>query len=698
MSFDTYESHIPRQDFSAVGLDSDVALLMAGDLHPSSPDRYQNAGIWAGLIAEATIKVAHSSELSKADWEQVNNYIWNSLVDPQPDDSEAKTHLKQFCHLLGDVALADHAYIDLPEGGFSSYHTWKFKPRTIGQYVERKLEHDELDSEAEGLIRGLRESSLDLPTEQFKAVGERLQSISGRIKELDPRDQDRWAWRDYDGPSLNNGYSRLGWDSLDSTARMVTSQAKFREALSDVIALNEHGPDIQQRVGAKGANLLRLKAVIDGLKQAGVEVADFMEVPPFMILPTDFYESHRSGGKIIDGIRGIKQWIGVTDPSAAYIIRSSAVNSEDGEHMGAGIYDSVLLSANANLTQIYKAVKQVYGSVNSPQAIAYRESIGVTDEQMAVVVQQVPDSNLYETSTLTINTVMPHVPQLAHYELEVGVHPLVRTGEPDEYIRRFLPLDRMGMAYELGERNHQHTPVAPRFHVPPDTRLHSTNDSWLAAQASLIAEKALGRPIQLEALIPNDPGDTIHIVQARPLPSEWLVAHEFVGFPEGEEAWYEGSGVGVYNGVEVTTKTGISEISLYLDGHDGIIMPTWDNSFAKSTLGRAIEFGLTSLSEEDRRRVVCLIEGHPELSSASGYGHLETMFAELGVGLVFADGEGGWSRKFVDGQKARLYSNGYKAKLYSSEDDPAFKEDAERWERMYGEHQFNDEDELEKEG
>ena len=81
----------------------------------------------------------------------------------------------------------------------------------------------------------------------------------------------------------------------------------------------------------------------------------------------------------------------------AISVRSSAVVSEDNENIsGAGIYDTFFLDAEQITPKnLLEKVLQVYASVNSERAIAYRMENGVKGEQMAVIVQKVVEGYGY---------------------------------------------------------------------------------------------------------------------------------------------------------------------------------------------------------------------------------------------------------------------------------------------------------------
>ncbi len=183
-------------------------------------------------------------------------------------------------------------------------------------------------------------------------------------------------------------------------------------------------------------------------------------------------------------------------------------------------------------------------------------------------------------------------------------------------------------------------------------------------------------------------------MQARPLPEDWLEPHPFSGFPEDEEHWFHGNGVGVYDGVEATvvpasflrSDFGLKHISEYPEGPKLI---EFQDSFGESGLMDRYLKVLHSLTPEEKREVICLVKERPEKSGGSGYGHLETLFSEMGVGLVFYGGKQSRWQKFAEGQKVRVYSNGFEAKLYADDNDPAYIEHKKADEELWG----NDSDE-----
>jgi hypothetical protein len=76
---------------------------------------------------------------------------------------------------------------------------------------------------------------------------------------------------------------------------------------------------------------------------------------------------------------------------------------------------------------------------------------------------------------------------------------------------------------------------------------------------------------------------------------------------------------------------------------------------------------ISALTDEQRQKVMILV-AESSNSSASGGGHLETLFTELGIPLIcYKQGAGYWSMPQV-GQSVKVYSNGYEGRVYFEAD------------------------------
>jgi len=68
------------------------------------------------------------------------------------------------------------------------------------------------------------------------------------------------------------------------------------------------------------------------------------------------------------------------------------------------------------------------------------------------------------------------------------------------------------------------------------------------------------------------------------------------------------------------------------------------------------------LPQQDREKLVVLIRERPEDTSNSGFGHLETLFAELGIKLICHGSD--HIPKLSENALVKIYSNGYEARVY----------------------------------
>lgn len=81
----------------------------------------------------------------------------------------------------------------------------------------------------------------------------------------------------------------------------------------------------------------------------------------------------------------------VTDPSARWAVRSSALAEDQGDASFAGVYESVLGARGADA--VVDAVRLCWASFVSPHALAYRRRNGVTEARGAVLVQSLVEAD-----------------------------------------------------------------------------------------------------------------------------------------------------------------------------------------------------------------------------------------------------------------------------------------------------------------
>lgn len=679
----------PEAETFAVGADPKT---VARDLAPSNLDRYQNAAAIASMLVEGAWR--GRGYKSGADTSLLASKIDEVLIDPLPTGSAAFVGVECFRDALTDRAISS---------GGGNHRMITCQPEVAGDFVGRRLEYDDLGSVADQTIASLGRGPAQPGVVALAQAADSLADIRSRRQVLCFRPQytdDKgdynadisfrdWLARGVVGyyyPPVDNNREHLAKEdrkvseTVDDCRQRLATTIALESVLADETLVM---PDSNQ-LGAKGANLQRMHDVLEGLRGHGIGLAERIAIPPFHVVTTEAYEQWRRSGDIDGAVDDVANWIQTVDPDAAYLVRSSAVKSEDGEHTGAGIYESVLMPENPARDDIAVALGTVYASTTSENALAYQRSIGVADEQMAAVVQKVADPHMSAAAMVTVNSVMPHVLQLTDYIIEQGMQPLFGADSAFGQ-RRVLPLDRDGLFREFGSDVPERDVEARRFHVPPDTDRHTTSDSWLAAQATVFAEMVLGRPVQIEAVIPEATPYVIQLVQARPLPAGLLEPVAFDGFPR-EEAWYEGRGIGVMDGEEATVVSAegmkSDDVEDALQEYEGMLLLRYKESFSAGQDLNDVRRTIESLPEADRQRILCLIERAPDSRSGSGYGHLETLFAEMAVRMVFAEPRTvSRAPTMVDGQKVNVYSNGYEAKVYLIENDPVY---IEYRRRLYG--------------
>ncbi len=506
---------LPRQDYEPIGLSSGVPEMFRHDIEPANPDRYENAGIWAGLIVEAARPLAARSKLAQVDVDQLSSYVWDSLVAPVDEADPALPVVKDFARTLGRSSLSTNVGYQPDDYSYFGFYTLKYDADEIADYVERKLEYEEISDNARSITQRLRHEADETPAEMFILASGSLDVMDERRRELNEtkhsRKGGRWFSHDSFSPVVDEQATR-GNNWLQREKEYVEEKADSLDALERVLEVLEPIDEtLHYAIGAKGANLARLKTVTDGLKQYDSDLSRAVEVPPFTTVTTDVYEGWLAGERITGETLKVKKWIDANGPNKAYIVRSSAVYSEDGEHTGAGIYDSVLLPSSPRAMDVFKGMVGVYRSTVSERALAYQQEVGVEHEKMGLVIQEVPDDALNSGSYVTINTIMPHVPQLADYKIESGGHPLLDNGMLRHHS---LPLSREGILQEFGSSQDRGSVYASRFHVPPDTNIHYSGDTWYAAQAGILAEKVFGKPLRRKSISSAGPPITGRLVGA----------------------------------------------------------------------------------------------------------------------------------------------------------------------------------------
>lgn len=395
--------------------------------------------------------------------------------------------------------------------------------------------------------------------------------------------------------------------------------------------------ELRLKYGAKGAGLIILSELTKTINKLGDHE---MAVPEFKTVDTDMYTAWKDGQPVDDQLKSYYDWANslkddtkwYTDDKepADYIVRSSAVFSEDGEEMtGAGIYSSEVVRAGANFDEFKAAVERVYASTDNPQAQSYRSQHGVPDEKMGLVIQKyVTTSSMTSGNVGYVNTKLPGVPQLME----------ICSESSRNFIKR-NPLDFM-----LAMPSSYIEDVSNIHHFKPDK--DKTDPYKLIKIARLLAtiEKVWGRDIQAEFVVD---GATINIVQVRDLPAALFQNAETITFPD-EPYVHGGSSIG----------TGNMELK---------ILPS--KGFNNEKTGAVVYHSSHMWSFDGNpdylpKKGAVILTGDDEEN-----GHIQTLCAEKGLICIFPDRNDYdkptlWVDELEAMKRIKVVSNGIEGRVY----------------------------------
>ena len=215
------------------------------------------------------------------------------------------------------------------------------------------------------------------------------------------------------------------------TKGMLSDQLDFVGLAREFLTISDLKAIRQRRIGrgkigGKSAGMMLAWKIIQRLgPQLDPELCDLVTIPESFFVGADvFYDFQAINDlvrfmnqkyKSLDEIRADypdlrKAYIGgrfpddVTDSfqaileqvgNSAIVVRSSSLLEDNFGYSFAGKYDSFFLpnqgTPEANLEALKHAISQVYASVLSPDALAYRRRMGLLDydERMAVLIQKV---------------------------------------------------------------------------------------------------------------------------------------------------------------------------------------------------------------------------------------------------------------------------------------------------------------------
>lgn len=230
------------------------------------------------------------------------------------------------------------------------------------------------------------------------------------------------------------------------------------------------------------------------------------------------------------------------------MIRSSAVHTEDGEHLGAGVYESFLLPAGASFELFKQAVLAVYSSVDTERAKNYRKEIGFTgQEEMGVIIQEWKDTESGDATLGYLNTVRKNIPEVMEVTFQNRSIPEFNpstTNQIDDAKAENLILKRTAiLSYLYGEiGNDQRYFLLPLDHTRSDSYY---KDAPALSGLALFLEQYLHKPLQIEFVLELH---SLHFVQARPLPTPW-VTPAAVTFPNQDDYLWRARSLGVMDEV-----------------------------------------------------------------------------------------------------------------------------------------------------
>jgi hypothetical protein len=402
---------------------------------------------------------------------------------------------------------------------------------------------------------------------------------------------------------------------------------------------------LREMYGAKAANLMFFPFGLDELHGTEYEqAAKSVVIPSFVGVSTEVFDAwlldEPEYPQMLAAMNETAQQLADQSNSGMVLVRSSAVYSEDGEdHTAAGVYKTVLVDPRDS-KQFSDAVKAVYDSVYNPSAISYRQSIGVVDEKMGLIIQTYicPE---------TAGDEMPH----GHINSR-GTNPNIIEGHSQDGVLLF---DRYKSLNVLLQKATAGSTIE-LLHTTPDHRfrLHSrAKELEPAVRATLLAEEIFGREMQIEYA-----GD--QIVQVRPLPVHSFEDNaETITFPEHASEITSSRAIGVGD----VTLHALSRIS--------------DNEFQTGYVIFSTEEEFTE--NWDRNTRALPESGAVIILNHSERGHLQTLCLERGLLCLYPDGKddnrlaniGDFiapSRPFGKSpdQRIRVVTDGYEGRIYQA--------------------------------
>ncbi len=423
-------------------------------------------------------------------------------------------------------------------------------------------------------------------------------------------------------------------------AKVASKRYVFEQDLNKLPVKDKDRFDaLRIQFGAKAANLIILSESVSRINQLNPSFHEVkVVVPDFQTVPVDIYNAWTNAESIEEQLKRYYEWVctlrthsaGNLDTPASYIVRSSAVYSEDDEHItGAGIYQSVIVSPNSTYEEFERAVISVFESVNTAEAQSYRALNGIEHEQMGLIIQKYiePDYTSGSTSGY-VNSKLVGVPQLMEI-ITMSSRNFVKRDE----LNFFLPHD-----------THTISNYGDVHHFPPDTTKVSPELIVRAAKVTKLIEQIFGPSIQIEYVVT---GLRVNVVQVRSLPINAEFQPVEVSFPD-KPTIFSGSSFGIYDEV-------LSVLDNIQDNSDktGVVIFEGNNMGSLIDPNRLPKKGAVIIYDDNARN-----------------GHLQTLCAERGLVCIYQNKSHHMNALLYSQlsqlPNIRVVSNGFEGRIYSN--------------------------------
>ncbi|MCA9349320.1 hypothetical protein KC878_04255 [Candidatus Saccharibacteria bacterium] len=658
-----YSHGYPKMPVEAMDINAETLSQSFENLNRLSGDELYTAARQLAQELASKFALVDGGEY-EVDAKQLLESLRGCIDFPDMHDRHANGLLNNLDRFMGAIWRTTHAYeqrITHERGGFSyiDYALWEIELAQLPDYVAASLEADDLDYYVEGVLKALGQGEYldDSIIEQAEAC---LLRVS-QLRQSSPRE-------------LRRSFINVKFVEEAEFDRTIADYKRKSRTLSEWSELRQSRSEQYETAarfaGRKYANLLILRDGLDYFHQhlPELDVAECF-VPIFTGFGAEHYDTWLQTGVVpAELVEAIENWIANNPSGDGYILRSSGINTEDGEHMAPGIFESTILGST-NRDAIIAAIELVYSSAISDRASAFLTETNQAQERMGLVLQHLVMPPDY-TKRMTIDTVKLHNPALAQAridEIDSSDAQNIRVTKTT-----LIDLNRKGMVSEFGSSQYSHDPAALRFHIPPDIRKIPVLASHQAAQVAVLCEKIMGCPVQIETVEDYlEDRDVIAIVQARALPTNWLEQRGFDGFPEADQKpSFIGRASGFANGlnVRVFDNLYLFEAVQQIEKTGEAAMVSFRDSFGQHGADEYLLGNIGRLDSSQRELLVVHIERPPHKVEndlfASGYGHLETLFGVLGIKLVITDPEGNNYGQIDKQSRYKVFMDGSRAQLY----------------------------------